>query len=258
MNPWRAYLIGFYTIVNFEVRRFTRLWMQTLLPPIITMSLYLIIFGTFIGQRLPSVEHVPFMQYMAPGLIMMAIITNAYANVSSSFYLFRFQRSIEEILVSPLPSILILLGFCTGGIFRGIIVGLLVALVSLFFTHLHFSHPIFTFTVVVLTSALFSLTGFLNALLARNFDDISIIPTFVLTPLTYLGGVFFSVSQLQGFWKIISDFNPVFYIVSAFRYGILDVQDVNVYLALWAILLSVALFGGLNIYLLNRGIGLRT
>ncbi|MEY2862815.1 MAG: hypothetical protein RLY58_522 [Pseudomonadota bacterium] len=250
-------MIALHTIVHKEVRRFMRIWPQTLLPPAITMSLYFVIFGQMIGSRVGDMGGFSYMQFIVPGLIMMAVITNSYANVVSSFYSVKFQRSIEELIASPVPHHIILIGYVVGGVVRGILVGLIVTLLSLFFTHLSLHHAVVTLFTVVITAILFSLGGFINAVYARSFDDISIVPTFVLTPLTYLGGVFYSMDQLSPFWKNLSLLNPIVYMVNAFRYGILGKSDVNVWMSLAAIsLLCVVLY----IYayrLLHRGTGMR-
>ena len=250
--------VAFCTIVIKEIRRFTRIWPQTLLPPAITMTLYFVIFGNLVGQRIGDMGGFDYMQYIVPGLIMMSVIQNSYGNVVSSFFSTKFQHSIEEMLVSPMPNYVILTGFVVGGMARGMAVGLIVSLLSLFFTHLSMQHLWITVSVVVMTSALFSLGGFLNALFARNFDDISIIPNFVLTPLTYLGGVFYSLDLLPDFWRAVTLVNPIVYMVNAFRYGVLGVSDVNVYASLAAILAFVVVFFALSLWLLNRGTGIRS
>ena len=250
--------VAFCTIVIKEIRRFTRIWPQTLLPPAITMTLYFVIFGNLVGQRIGDMGGFDYMQYIVPGLIMMSVITNSYGNVVSSFFSTKFQHAIEEMLVSPMPNYVILTGFVVGGMARGMAVGLIVSLLSLFFTHLSLQHLWITVSVVVMTSALFSLGGFLNALFARNFDDISIIPNFVLTPLTYLGGVFYSLDLLPDFWRAVTLVNPIVYMVNAFRYGVLGVSDVNVYASLGAILVFVVVFFALSLWLLNRGTGIRS
>jgi ABC-2 type transport system permease protein len=250
--------VALETIVANEVIRFSRIWSQTFLPPVITMTLYFLIFGSFIGAKIGNIDHVTFMQYMAPGLIMMGIITNSYANVVSSFYSLRFQRSIEELLVSPVPNYIILLGFTIGGILRGVIVGILIGFVALFFTHFTMHNYLITITVTILTAALFSLAGFTNAIYARNFDDIQIVPTFILTPLTYLGGVFYSISQLPPIWQQISKANPIVYIVNTFRYGILGTTDVPIISAFIIIIVANVLLYALNLYLLRKGTGIRT
>lgn len=256
MNAHRQW-VAFSTILRKEVRRFMRIWPQTLLPPAITMSLYFVIFGNLIGSRVGDMGGFDYMQFIVPGLIMMSVIQNSYGNVVSSFFSTKFQHSIEEMLVSPTSPLVILSGYVAGGIVRGIAVGVIVTGLSLFFTQLRVEHLGLTLLVVVLTAALFSLAGFINAVFARNFDDISIIPTFVLTPLTYLGGVFYSIELLPEFWRGVTLLNPVVYMVNSFRYGILGVTDVNVGLSLLAILgFTVALFL-FCLWLLQRGVGIR-
>lgn len=250
-------LTALLTITRKEVRRFTRIWMQTLLPPVITMTLYFIIFGTLIGQRIGQMGGVDYMSFVVPGLIMMSVITNSYSNVASSFFSTKFQRSIEEILVSPTPNYLILLGFVLGGVLRGLAVGFIVTVVSLFFTELEIHNLAVTVSVVVLTAVLFAIAGFINALFAQSFDDISIIPTFILTPLTYLGGIFYSIEMLPSFWEAVSLGNPVLYMVNAFRYGILGISDVDVTVAFATILLFIVAFASLALYLLSSGRRLR-
>jgi ABC-2 type transport system permease protein len=250
-------LIALQTIVTKEIRRFTRIWVQTLLPPAITMTLYFVIFGQLVGSRIGEMGGFTYMQYIVPGLIMMAVITNSYANVVSSFYSAKFQRSVEEVLVSPVPNSILLVGVTLGGVARGIAVGLIVTLLSLFFTHLSLHHVFVVVYTVVMTAVLFSLGGFINAVYAKSFDDINIVPTFVLTPLTYLGGVFYSLELLSPFWQGVSLLNPIVYMVNAFRYGILGASDVNVWFSLGMItLLSAALFL-FALRLLDRGTGLR-
>lgn len=258
INFTKINLIALKTICKGEILRFARIWPQTLLPAIITMSLYFLIFGAFIGPRIGNVDGVTYMQFIAPGLIMMSVITNSYANVVSSFYSLRFQKSIEEILVAPVPLWLILIGYTSGGVFRGVIVGGLVTLVALFFTHLHIHHILLTISVVLMSSILFSLAGFTNALYARKFDDIAIIPTFILTPLIYLGGVFYSISQLPHFWRELSKFNPILYMVDSFRFGILGISDVKIVFAMLAIVLFVVTLFTVNLMLLHKGVGIRT
>lgn len=256
MNP-RQQWVAFHTILVKEVRRFTRIWPQTLLPPAITMTLYFVIFGNLIGSRIGDMGGFDYMQYIVPGLIMMSVIQNSYGNVVSSFFGTKFQHSIEEMLVSPMPNVIILLGFVAGGVARGMAVGLIVTLLSLFFTDLSLEHAGVTVVVVVLTAVLFSLGGFINAMFANKFDDIAIVPTFILTPLTYLGGVFYSIDLLPDFWRGVSLFNPIVYMVNAFRYGILGVSDVDVTASLLAIVVfTVALFG-YCLWLLERGTGIR-
>jgi ABC-2 type transport system permease protein len=249
--------VSFATIVRKEARRFVRIWSQTLLPPAISMTLYFVIFGKLIGSRIGSMGGFTYMQFMVPGLIMMAVLTNAYSNVVSSFFGAKFQRHIEELLVSPTSNHTILLGFVVGGILRGIIVGGIVTVLSLFFSHLHIQHIGITLAILLLTALLFSLAGFINAVYANNFDDISIVPTFVLTPLTYLGGVFYSIDLLPEFWAGASRLNPILYIVNAFRYGFLGVSDVDLTLSFAIVSLFTLIAYSYAMYLLKTGKRLR-
>jgi len=253
----RVNLIGLGTIVHREIRRVLRIWIQTIVPPAITMTLYFIIFGTLIGRRIGDMDGVPYTTFIAPGLIMMAVITNSFGNVVSSFFSGKLQLHLEEMLVSPLSFVTIIAGHVIGGVVRGVCVAVLVTIVAMFFTDLRVEHPVVTVSVVVLTAMVFSLAGLLNAIFAKNFDDISVIPTFVLTPLTYLGGVFFSISLLSPFWQKLALINPILYMVNAFRYGMLGSADIPIGLA-YAII-AVALIGlfAANLYLLERGIGIR-
>lgn len=249
--------VAFLTLVVKEIRRFLRIWPQTLLPPAITMALYFVIFGNLIGSRIGEVGGFDYMQYIVPGLIMMSVIQNSYGNVVSSFYGTKFQHSIEEMLVSPMSSVVILSGYVAGGVARGLAVGFIVTCLALFFTDLRPEHAWITLLVVIMTAILFSLAGFINAVFANSFDDISIIPTFVLTPLTYLGGVFYSLDQLSEFWRGVSLLNPVVYMVNTFRYGILGVSDVNVAASLGAIFVITAGMFCFCLWLLHRGTGIR-
>jgi len=249
--------VAFYTILSKEIRRFTRIWAQTLLPPAITMTLYFVIFGNLIGSRIGDMGGFDYMQFIVPGLIMMSVIQNSYGNVVSSFFSTKFQRSIEEMLVSPMSSMTILLGYIAGGVARGILVGIIVTLLSLFFTRLHIENLLVTMLVVVLTATLFSIGGFINAIFANKFDDVAIIPTFILTPLTYLGGVFYSIELLPDFWRTISLLNPIVYMVNAFRYGLLGVSDVDVVGSLIAIAGFTAVMFFFALWLLQRGTGIR-
>ena len=253
----RELLVAFLTILRREIRRYTRIWAQTLLPPAITMTLYFIIFGNLIGSRIGEMGGFNYMEYIVPGLIMMSVITNSYSNVVSSFYSTKFQRHIEELLVSPVPNWVILTGYVLGGVSRGLAVGLVVTLLSLFFTDLQVQNLLVTITVVFLTAVLFSLGGFINAIFANSFDDISIIPTFVLTPLTYLGGVFYSIQLLPEFWQGVSQLNPILYMVNTFRYGILGVSDVGVAVSFLMMSVFILLLGAYSILLLQRGTGMR-
>ncbi|MBS3805362.1 MAG: ABC transporter permease [Oleiphilaceae bacterium] len=256
MTP-QALLVAFNTIVIREIRRFTRIWPQTLLPPAVTMTLYFVIFGNLIGARIGEMDGFEYMSFIVPGLIMMAVITSSYANVVSSFFGMKFQRSIEELLVSPVPNWVILLGYVAGGMARGLGVGLIVTLLSLAFTRLQIHNLPVVVLTVFLTSALFSVAGFINAMLATKFDDISIVPTFILTPLTYLGGVFYSIQLLPDFWRAVSMLNPILYMVNAFRYGILGASDVNVWIALAMIFVFISALSWLALRLLKRGKGIR-
>ena len=250
-------LVAARTIVQKEITRVLRIWVQTIVPPAITMTLYFIIFGNLIGRRIGSMDGFDYMQYIAPGLIMMSVITNSYGNVVSSFFGAKFARHLEEMLVAPMSYATIIIGHVAGGVLRGLLVGLLVTVIALFFTRLDVAHPFIMISVVLLSSIVFSLAGFINAVFARKFDDISIIPTFVLTPLTYLGGVFYSISLLPEFWQSVSKANPILYMVNAFRYGILGTSDISIVHA-YAILLIfvVALFAACML-LMQRGIGIR-
>lgn len=256
MKP-QALFTAFSTIVVREVRRFTRIWAQTLLPPAVTMTLYFIIFGNLIGSRIGQMGGFDYMSFIVPGLIMMAVITSSYANVVSSFFSMKFQRSIEELLVSPVPNWVILAGYVAGGMARGLGIGLIVTLLSLAFTQLSIHNLPMMILTVFLTSALFSLGGFINAMLATKFDDISIVPTFVLTPLTYLGGVFYSIDLLPGFWQGVSMVNPILYMVNGFRYGILGVSDVNPYISLGMIVVFITVLAFVALKMLSRGKGIR-
>nr|BBJ04307.1 transport permease protein [Marinobacter nauticus] len=253
----QALWTAFYTIVLREIRRFTRIWPQTLLPPAVTMTLYFIIFGNLIGSRIGEMGGYDYMQFIVPGLIMMAVITSSYANVVSSFFSMKFQRSIEELLVSPVPNWTILAGYVAGGMARGLSIGLIVTLLSLAFTRLSIHNLPMVVVTVFLTSALFALGGFINAMLATKFDDISIVPTFVLTPLTYLGGVFYSIDMLPGFWQGVSMANPILYMVNGFRFGILGVSDVNPFVSLGMILVFIVLLATIALRMLARGKGIR-
>ena len=250
--------IAFKTIVIKEIYRFTRIWVQTILPPAITTTLYFVIFGNLIGSKIGSMNGFSYMEYIVPGLILMAIITNAYANVVSAFYSAKFQRNIEEMLISPIPNYVILAGYVAGGVARGIVVGAVVTIVSLIFTHLSIQHVFLSSIIVVLTAALFATAGFINAVYAKSFDDISIVPTFVLTPLTYLGGIFYTIKMLPEFWQSVSLVNPILYMVNAFRYSIIGVSDINIWLALFIIFGFIIGLFWWALSLLNRGVGIRT
>ena len=250
--------IAFSTLVIKEVLRFSRIWVQTILPPAITTTLYFIIFGNLIGERIGEMDGYGYKEFIVPGLILMAVIANSYANTVSSFFQAKYQRHIEELIISPVPNWIILAGYVAGGVARGLVVGLVVTGVSLFFADIRIEHPLLTLLVVVLTSILFALGGLINAVFARNFDDISVIPTFVLTPLTYLGGVFYSISLLPPFWQKVSLANPVLYMINAFRYGILGVSDIDPVVALLLILGFILALGSLALWLLYRGVGIKS
>lgn len=251
-------LVALGTIVRREVMRILRIWTQTLIPPVITMTLYFVIFGRLIGSRIGTMHGFSYMQYIVPGLVMMSIITNSYGNISSSFFGAKFGRYVEEMLVSPMPNWVILGGYVAGSVLRGLIVGILVLLIALFFTHLHIVHPLITLAAVLMGATVFSLAGFVNAVYAKKFDDIALVPTFVLTPLTYLGGVFYSVDLLPQPWRGISMVNPILYMVNAFRYGVLGVSDVGLGTAFVVMALFVLGLGAVGLRLLSKGVGLRS
>ncbi len=253
----RQQLIALYTITVREFLRFIRIWIQTVLPPAITVALYFIIFGQLIGSQLSDIDGYSYMDYIVPGLILMSVISNSYANVVSSFFSAKFHKSIEEMLISPLPNYIILGGFVAGGIARGLVVGVVVTAVSMFFSDLSIHSYGVTFAVFFLTAVLFSLAGFINAVYAKSFDDISIIPTFVLTPLTYLGGIFYSIKMLPPFWQDVSLVNPILYMINAFRYGLLGITDINLGVAFGIILGFIIVLFSYSMVLLNRGIGLK-
>jgi ABC-2 type transport system permease protein len=251
-------LICLYTIARRETTRIFRIWVQTLVPPVITMTLYFIVFGTFIGSQLSGINGFEYMAFIAPGLIMMSIITNSYTNTVSSFFSTKFQKNIEEMLVSPTPNWVIVLGFVSGGVVRGLSVGFLVSMVSLIFIRLPLYSIVITSLFAFLTSFVFALAGMINGIFAKKFDDISIIPTFVITPLTYLGGVFYSISLLPDFWQMISKANPIIYMIDGFRYGFLGISDMSVMTGLGMLIFFAVVLFSINIYLLKKGIGIRT
>lgn len=257
MSPYEQW-IAFLTIMRKEVRRYLRIWTQTLLPSAITMSLYFLIFGTLIGSRIGTMGGVSYMEFVVPGLIMMAIITNTYANVVGSFFGAKFNNSVEELLVSPTPTYVIVLGYAAGGVSRGILVSIIVTSVALFFTDLDIHNWLVVVGVVSLTSVSFSLLGLINAVFANTFDDVNIVPTFVLTPLTYLGGVFYSLDLLPDFWASISQINPLVYVVNAFRFGVLGVSDVDITVS-FAMLTALTIVSFIYaMHLLGTGTRLRT
>jgi len=253
-----AALIGFYTMVRKDIIRIFRIWSQTLLPPVITNVLYFTIFGTFIGSQLDHIEGHTYMEFIVPGLVMMTIITSAYMNTVSTFYFAKFIKNIEELLVSPMPAWVIVAGFVAGGVVRSFLVGVLVIITSLFFTHLVIYNIFAIFAAALLTSFLFSFAGIVNGFFAKSFDAISIIPTFVLTPLTYLGGVFYSVSLLPEPWRTISLFNPILYMVNAFRYGFLGISDVNVVLCFGVLIALTIIFFAITLWMFIKGTGFKS
>jgi ABC-2 type transport system permease protein len=250
--------IAFTTILGKEILRFTRIWPQTLLPPAVTTALYFLIFGKLIGDRVGAVNNETYINYIVPGIILMSVISHAYSNVVSSFYSTKFQHHIEELLVAPVPNWVILAGYVCGGIARGVLVGLVVAAIATLFTEFPIRHWEIALVTMLLTATLFALAGFINAVFADSFDDISIIPNFVLTPLSYLGGVFYSVSMLPGIWQHIAQANPILYMINAFRYGLIGVSDVDVNLALVLTSACIVLLSVVSLILLNKGTGIKT
>lgn len=258
MKRWRHYRIAFSTLLVKEVVRFSRIWVQTVLPSAISTALYFVIFGRLIGERIGPMDGFAYLDFIVPGLVLMAVITNAYANVAASFYSSKFSRYVEELLIAPVPNWVILAGFVAGGVARGLVVGILVILVALVFTRIQIHSYSVTMLVFILTAVLFALGGFINAIYANSFDDISIVPTFVLTPLTYLGGVFYSIDLLPAFWQNLSLANPVLYMVNAFRFGLLGVSDIPVGMAFAIILGFIAVLVFYSLRLLHRGVGIKT
>jgi ABC-2 type transport system permease protein len=252
------YITALTSIWRKEVNRFLRIWIQTLLPPVITMSLYFVIFGSLIGARIGEMGGFSYMAFIVPGLIMMSVITNSYSNVASSFFSAKFQRNIEELLVAPVPTYIIIWGYVGGAVIRGLMVGFLVTCVSLFFVDLYIYNLAILILSVLMTSILFALGGLLNAIFSRSFDDISIIPTFILTPLTYLGGVFYSISLLPPFWQGVSHFNPVFYMINAFRFGFLGIEEVSMFWSFSVITLFIIVLYSFVFILLKKGVGIRS
>ncbi|MFB6421844.1 MAG: ABC transporter permease [Candidatus Malihini olakiniferum] len=254
----QLYWVALKSIWIKEINRFSRIWIQTLVPPVITMTLYFIIFGSLIGSRIGEMHGFDYMQFIVPGLIMMAVITNAYANVAASFFSAKFQRNIEELLVAPVPTHIVIAGYVGGGVVRGVCVGVLVTTVSLFFVPLHVHAWYVVVVTLLLTAVLFSLAGLLNAVFAKTFDYISLIPTFVLTPLTYLGGVFYSLTLLPPFWQVISKLNPMIYMISGFRFGFLGIQDVPLAISMMVLMAFILVFYLLAWWLIQHGQGLRS
>lgn len=258
MNRWSVYRVAFLTIASKEFVRFIRIWVQTVVPAAVTTALYFVIFGTLIGERIGPMDGLAYIDYIVPGLILMAVITNSYANTVSSFYQSKFGHFIEELLIAPVPNWIILAGYVAGGVARGMLVGVVVSLVAAFFTDFSIHSYGITILVLFLTSVLFALGGFINAVYAKSFDDVSIIPTFVLTPLTYLGGVFYSIDLLPELWRGLSLANPVLYMINAFRYGVLGVSDIGLGVAFGIILAFIAVLVAISLWLLGRGVGIKT
>ena len=255
MNPNQV--VALKTIVRKEFLRFARIWIQTILPSVITMFLYITIFGNFIGDKIGNIKDFTYIEYIIPGLIIIPIITNSYMNVVGSFYSGRFQKSTEELLVSPVPNYIILFGYVSGGVLRAFIVGFAVYLVTIFFIDIPINNLPFVILITFLTAFLFSTAGFINAAYAKSFDDINIVPTFVLNPLTYLGGTFYAIDSLPEIWQDISLFNPIAYIVSAFRYGFLGLEENSVLLSLGIIIVFIFLLFKVGLVMLEKGIGIK-
>lgn len=251
-------VVAFKTIVSKEIRRFMRIWVQTIVPPAVSALLYMTIFGTLIGNRVGEMDGHSYIDFIVPGIIMMSIITNSYANSVSSFFGAKFQHHLEELLIAPVHNAVILAGFVVGGVCRGLAVGSLVAVVSLFFTRLHIENPLTTLAIVILTSTLFSIGGVINSVFAKGFDDISIIPNFVLTPLTYLGGIFYSIKLLPDFWEGLSFINPVLYMINGFRYGILGTSDIDIRISFLIIVIFIVILAAIALRLLNKGVGIKS
>src|SRR5688500_2576114 len=254
----RPNLVALYTVARREVVRILRIWGQTLVPPAITMTLYFLIFGRLIGSRIGDMGGFDYMDFIVPGLVMMAIIQNSYGNISSSFFGAKFGRHVEELLVSPMPNWVILGGYVAGAVLRGLMVGVIVLAIAMLFTRVRIPHPWITLTTVLLGATIFSLAGFVNAVYARKFDDVAIVPTFILTPLTYLGGVFYSVKLLPVWAQALSHANPIFYMVNAFRYGLLGTSDVSMWTAYALMFIFIIGLSSLALWLLKRGVGLRS
>ncbi|HFD11413.1 MAG TPA: ABC transporter permease [Crenotrichaceae bacterium] len=250
--------VALTTLLYKEIKRFLRIWPQTILPPAVTTSLYFLIFGTLIGNRIGEVNGLSYMDFIVPGVVLMSVITSAYSNVVSSFFSTKFQRNIEELIVSPVPNWVIIAGYCGGGVVRSAIVGTVILLIANVFTHITIHHWGITVSIFLLTAMTFSLAGFINATFAKTFDDIAIVPNFVLTPLSYLGGVFYSIQMLPEFWQKVSLVNPIFYMINAFRYGVVGNSDIDIpttFIMLSGLVVVLACF---SLWLLHKGIGIRS
>jgi len=250
-------LIAFYTIVRKEVVRFMRIWSQTLLPPVITQSLYFVVFGAFIGSQINDINGISYMAFIIPGLVMMGVINSAFMNVVSSFYAAKFLKNYEEFMVSPASNPVIIFGYVIGGMLRGLLVGLLIFGVSIFFVRPEIANFGVILIFIVLTAFVFALGGLVNGIFAKNWDDISIFPTFVLTPLIYLGGVFYSISDLPEPWQTVSKFNPILYMVDGFRYGFHGSSDIPVFYSFLMLVGFTIILFGVNVYLMRKGVGLK-
>jgi len=257
MTQWAKYRVAYLTIARREILRFARIWVQTIIPPMVMVGLYFIIFGNLIGQRIGEMDGMSYVDFIMPGLVMMSIITNSYGNVVSSFYGAKYSHYLEEMQIAPIPNIIILLGYVTGGVIRGMCVGIAVKLVSLFFTDFSIHAPVIVFAIAFLSAFLFSLAGLINGVFARTFDDVTIIPTFVLTPLTYLGGIFYSIRLLPDTWQQVSLINPILYMVNSFRFGFRGVSDIELGTAITVILLFIVILFAFCMILLERGTGVR-
>ena len=257
MGRSKQKFIAFETIARKEFARIIRIWTQTLLPSVISTTLYFVIFGSLIGSRIGEMDGFDYMAFIIPGLIMMSVITTSYSNVVSSFFGTKIMKNLEEVMVSPVPNWIIILGYVSGGVFRGLLVGVLITLVSLFFSSLQVFNIFILFTSIILTSIMFSIGGLVNGIYSKNFDQVQIVPLFVLTPLTYLGGVFYSISLLPEFWQKVSMANPILYMVNLFRYGFLGISDINIYFAYFMIIISIVGFYVWALYLLDKGHGMR-
>ena len=253
----RIQIVGMMSLVRKETTRVLRIWVQPLIPPGITMSLYFIIFGTLIGKRIGEMQGYPYMEYIAPGLVMMSVITNSYGNVVGSFFNAKIQGHIEELLVSPLSEVSIVIGYLAGGIIRGLSVAIVVTFIALFFTQINIKFPLMTLFVIIMTAGVFSLAGLINAIFAKKFDDIAVIPSFVLAPLTYLGGVFYTVNLLPEFWQTVSKFNPILYMINSMRYSVIGISDVSIQSALMMIIIFFIILFSSAVILLKKGIGIR-
>ena len=257
MTQWAKYWVAYQTIARREILRFSRIWVQTIIPPMVMVGLYFIIFGNLIGQKIGDMDGMSYIDFIMPGLVMMSIITNSYANVVSSFYGAKYSHYIEEMQIAPIPNIIILLGYVTGGIIRGMCVGVAVTLTSLIFTDFSIHAPVTVIGVAFLTSFLFSLAGLINGVFAKSFDHVTIVPTFVLTPMTYLGGIFYSIKLLPEFWQQISLINPILYMVNSFRQGFRGVSDIELTTAIGVILVFILILFAVCMTLLDRGTGIR-